>query len=270
MHATFLIMLSVIGACLGSFLCCQARRLHLRLAHPKVAKSLGSRSICLSCHKKIEWYDNLPIVSWLLLKGKCRYCHHRIGYAEIISELSLGLGFLCLGATFIPTSASVLEWVAFIVLLFFTTIIGFLAIYDGLYGELPTLFLYLAIVVAFIILMINKNLITPSAPFSITDVLNPLFSVAILGGIYLLLYLVSKGKWVGDGDWLLATAIALVLSHPWLTLNTLFIANLTACIIMLPIVGKKRSRQIHLGPFLVIGFVIVYSASNFFSSLIGV
>jgi prepilin signal peptidase PulO-like enzyme (type II secretory pathway) len=85
-----------------------------------------------------------------------------------------------------------------------------------------------------------------------------LFSVLILGGLYLVLYLISKGKWVGDGDWLLATAIAIVLAHPWLALNALFVSNLVACAVALPQLKLKTAHQIHLGPYLVIGFVVVY------------
>lgn len=146
--------------------------------------------------------------------------------------------------------------------------IGFLAIYDGLYGELPTVCLILAIVVAVIYSAIQEITMVATLPFSAMLILNPLISVLILGGLYLFLYLVSKGRWVGDGDWLLGTAIALVLFYPWLSINALFIANLSACLVMLPLLKKRQTHQIHLGPFLVIGFVIVYSASGLLLSLI--
>lgn len=270
MQVVFLIMLFTIGACLGSFLCCQARRLHLRTTKTKSKNFFGRRSICLHCHRQLKWYDNLPIVSWLLLGGKCRHCHHRIGCAEILSELGLGLSFLCLGTTVNISDGSILIWTNFIIILTFMTIIGFLAIYDGIYGELPSIILYLSIVLAALSLTTQELLLLSVAPFSNLSLLNPVLSVLILGGTYLVLYLVSKGKWVGDGDWLLATAIAIALSHPWLAINALFVANLTACLVMLPLVKKQKTRRIHLGPFLVVGFVVTYSLSSFFLQLIGV
>lgn len=255
-------MLFIIGACLGSFLCCQARRLHLRTSDSKARQSLGSRSVCLNCHRRLKWFDNLPIISWIFLRGKCRYCRHKIGIAEVLSEFGLGLGFVGLGTTFNVDTSSTLMLINFIILLFFTTIIWFLAIYDGLYGELPVVFLYLSVAVAVIFLIVNEIIVLSSAPFSISDITNPLLSTLILGGLYLVLYLVSKGKWVGDGDWLLATAIAIILGHPWLSISALFITNLTACVVMLPQLKQKQTHQIHLGPFLVIGFIVVYSLSN--------
>lgn len=272
MSIIFLIMLFVIGSCLGSFLCCQARRMKYKSeCKTKIAKkkqSLGSRSICLNCHCQLRWYDNVPIISWLLLRGKCRRCRHRIGYAEILSELGLGLSFLGLGTTFNINAPSALDCVGFFILLVFMCLVGFLAIYDGLYGELPTVCLILAIVVAVIYLAIQEIIMVATLPFSAMLVLNPLISVLILGGLYLFLYLVSKGRWVGDGDWLLGTAIALVLFYPWLSINALFVANLSACLVMLPLLKKRQTHQIHLGPFLVIGFVVVYSVSGLLLGLI--
>ncbi len=101
------------------------------------------------------------------------------------------------------------------------------------------------------------------------DLLNVLYSVLILGGTYLVLYLISKGKWVGDGDWLLGTAIGLALGHPWLAVNALFIANLTACLVMAPIVKKTHHKKIYFGPFMVVAFIIVYSFADFFFYAIG-
>ena len=269
MQTAFLAMLFIIGACLGSFLCCQARRLHLKSAKPK-SKSLGSRSVCLSCHHRLSWYENLPVISWLVLGGKCRHCRQRIGCAELLSEIGLGLSFLALGTTIDISIATPLIWASFFVLLLFMTVISFLAIYDGLYGELPTVILVLAIIIAIVRLVIQIIATLLTEPFLLSSITSPLLSVLILGGLYLLLYWASKGKWVGDGDWLLATAIAIVLAHPWLATNALFVANLTACLIMLPQVVGKKTHQIHFGPFLVVGFVIVYSAAGFFFSLIGI
>ena len=272
MSTIFLIMLFIIGACLGSFLCCQARRLRYRSRHnaksSKKERSLGARSVCLKCHYQLKWYDNIPIISWLFLRGKCRCCHHRIGYAEILSELGLGISFLWLGTTFNINNLSALTCISFAVLLVFMCLIGFLAIYDGLYGELPTVCLILAIVVATVYLVIREIIMVATSPFSVMFILDPLISVFILGGLHLFLYLISKGRWVGDGDWLLGTAIALVLFHPWLSINALFVANLSACLVTLPLLKKRQSHQIHLGPFLVTGFVAIYSMSSLLISLI--
>lgn len=266
MQIGFLILLFILGACFGSFLCCQARRLHLK--SQKKAKDLGPRSICLHCKYQLRWYDNIPIVSWLLLRGKCRKCHHKIGIAELLSELGLALAFLALGTTIDIQSANLVTWVSFAVLLLLSICLSFLAIYDGLYGELPTRYLVISIFLSIIVLTIKLISQIHASGFTASLIYDPLLSILILSGLYLLLYKLSQGKWVGDGDWLLGLAIALALIHPWLSLIALFIANLIACLVMYPILRKKKHAKIYLGPFLVVSFTITYTFSNFFLGLL--
>lgn len=269
MITIFYILLFVLGACLGSFLCCQVRRYHLQSTTKKgTKKSLGARSVCLHCKTQLKWYDNLPIISWLLLRGKCRKCGKKIGLAELLSELGMALAFLALGTTINPASAAPLAWASFIVMIFFVLVLGFLAIYDGLYGQLPTSCLTISIICAIIILTLKEWAILSISPFTPDLIWKPLLSVLILGGLYLLLYLISRGKWVGDGDWILGTAIAIALFDPWLALITLFLANLLACFIMAPAFFSRKQHQIHFGPFMVVAFIIVYSFATFFQSML--
>ena len=265
MKVLLLVFLFILGACFGSFLCCQARRLRRK---EQKKKSLGSRSVCLSCHHQLKWYDNLPIISWLTLKGKCRYCHKKIGVAELLSELGLALAFLMIGTTINIDTASYLDWTTLILVIFFTSILTFLAIYDGLYGELPTSFLNASIIIAIIILSIKLYLSISTTGFTPELIWYPLLSVTILGGIYLALYLISKGRWVGNGDWFLGTAIGVVLFHPWLALIALFLANFIACLVMYPTTKSKKNHKIHFGPFLVIAFVIAFSFAKFFLTMV--
>ena len=95
----------------------------------------------MKCHYQLKWYDNLPVISWLALRGKCRKCKTKIGIAELLSEISLALAFLLIGTTIDPSTAGPWQWALFIITLLFTLIVGFLAIYDGIYGELPTKYL---------------------------------------------------------------------------------------------------------------------------------
>lgn len=274
MEIWFRIVMFVIGACIGSFLCCQARRLHIRNQSKEKHKSLNKRSICLHCKKQLKWYDNIPIISWLALRGKCRHCHKKIGLAEFLSEITTGVALLLLCNTINLANATILDWAIFAVAIVLTFTFIFLAIYDGLYGELPSLCLVLSIIFAIILLSLKIYSSLLISPFTPALIIDPLLSIAILGGLYFALYLISKGKWVGDGDWLLGTAIAIALGTPWLALIVLFLSNFLACLIMYPIMkspSDKRSRphhKIHFGPFLVIAFIITYSFASFFTALL--
>lgn len=265
MQIAFSVLMFVLGAAFGSFLCCQARRLHLR---DTKKQKLGSRSICLHCKKQLKWYDNVPIISWLLLHGKCRNCHRKIGIAELLSELLCALAFLAISTTINIEKATPLEWGIFAVIIIFTITMCFLAVYDGLYGELPTLLLYLAIAVSIMAVILRQIFVLVSGSSSWGPTIAALIGGAILGGLYLILYLVSRGKWVGDGDWLLALSVGLALGSPWLATIALFIANFSATIIMFPTVKKKGNHQLHFGPFLVFAFVITFTFANILESML--
>ncbi len=268
MRAILLIILFIVGTCIGSFLCCEARRLHIKTSKKGKTKALNRRSICLNCNYQLKWYDNVPIFSWLFLRGKCRKCRTSIGSAEILSEIGLGLAFLLLGLNFDFLNLNFLSGAIFSTTLILAAILGFLAIYDGLYGELPLALLTLSIICATILLILKERSSLSITAFSLENVLYPLASVAILGGLYLLLYVFSKGKWVGDGDWLLGTAIGIALGNPWLALIALFVANASASIYILPSFKRSSSRHIHLGPFLFIGFIIALTFEKFFLGLL--
>ena len=267
MQILFYILLFILGSCFGSFLCCQARRLHLKVAEK--GKKLGARSVCLQCNYQLKWYDNIPVLSWLFLRGKCRKCGKKIGLAEFLSELGLGLAFLALGTTINPTAANILQWSIFMTTLILTISLGFLAIYDGIYGELPTTYLTISIICAIIVLCLKEWLILSNSSFTPEIILKPLTSIAILGGVYLILYLISKGKWVGDGDWILGTALGIALADPWLALIALFIANVLACLVMAPVIKHRKNKKIYFGPFMVAAFIITLTFADFFYYAIG-
>lgn len=264
MQVVFYICVFILGACFGSFLCCQARRLRLKETHKK---PLGRRSVCLSCKHQLAWYENIPIVSWLIQKGKCNKCGKEIGIAEFISELGVALAFLAVSVAFMnsfvpPSSAFIFStnnlfaWSVYILTLLLTLSLSFLAIYDGLYGELPSLCLGISAILAIIILTLKLWAEFSVTGFMLRPILDTLFAIGVLGGVYLILFVISRGKWVGDGDWILGSIIAAVLGTPWYALIALFIANASACAIMYPTVRKSKNHKVFFGPFLVLAFVL--------------
>ena len=273
MRPVFLTLLFVLGACFGSFLCCQVRRLHFRENHPD-EKHLGARSLCLVCRHKLSWYENIPILSWLFLRGRCRTCGTKIGLVEFLSEIGLALAFLLFGLNFDCTTTDPFAWAIFLLNLLLMCILGFLAIYDAAYIELPSFALILAIIVAALILLLRQTNTYLETGLTTELIMEPLASVAILSGIYLILCLISKGKWVGDGDWLLGLSLGLALGNPWLALLTLCFANLFACLGALPAyhhlkTDDERSRlHIPLGPYFVIAYVIVACSQNFLFTIL--
>ena len=254
----FLVVFSaIVGAAFGSFACCQAWRIRLKEIGKK---DPGKRSVCLNCGKKLCWFENIPIISWLLQRGKCRKCGKKIGKAEILAEIFGLVSFGLITWRFVnEISADTVgateflaefNWAGLVVLL--GAIIGMiiLAIYDGKWQEMPVGILLYTITMGLIycVIMILRE------GFLWQRVLDVLMCVGLLAGTYYLLYFFSKEKLVGGGDWMLCLAIGLILGRWELALTELFLANFLGAVVMLGFKKKKAA----FGPFLVIAFLVVF------------
>jgi leader peptidase (prepilin peptidase)/N-methyltransferase len=116
MPTVFAVFAFCLGAIIGSFLnaCIHRMPRGLRLDEPK-------RSFCPSCNQSIRWYHNLPLVSWLWLRGRCGYCGAGIAFRYFLVELLTALGFLWIWLSFAPPVA-VAYWVFFALLIVATFI----------------------------------------------------------------------------------------------------------------------------------------------------
>jgi leader peptidase (prepilin peptidase) / N-methyltransferase len=108
----------ILGACVGSFLnvCIYRLPLNLSVNQPR-------RSFCPSCKSQIPWHQNLPLVSWLVLRGRCANCGTRIAFRYFAVELLTALFFLIIWKVF-PWPIAIAYWV-FIALVIAATFIDF-------------------------------------------------------------------------------------------------------------------------------------------------
>lgn len=267
-----------IGAILGSFACCQAWRIRLKEKHQK---SPGKWSVCLSCGKRLEKTENIPIISWLFQKGKCKKCGAKIGLSEILSELSFAIALPAVANVFYDkfvialsenqTANLVMLILTALVLIISITVMWILMVYDAKWHVLPTFLLTILNISAIIYAILQLvGLAFSFAEFSEISItlLKNLGSAALLAAPYYLLSTLSKEKLVGSGDWLIALPIGLILGYWWLALVVLFVANALGSIYGIIIKTHSSEKQIPFGPFLVIGFVIVYALSPWLMSLI--
>ena len=251
----------ILGAIFGSFACCQAWRIHERLNQ----RSLGARSICLNCHHRLAWYDNLPIFSWLALRGRCRYCRHPIGFAEILSEFGLGFTFVLIAHHFLFNSISSISsplvfltaatsqsaiLIPFLILLVSFVLFWISLIYDAKWGELPVFLMLLLIPLALAFHLTTTEKL---------NLLQPILAIGLLAGLYYLLYFFSHEKLVGGGDWLLCISIAIFLGRLELALFELFLSNFLASLFSLPQILRKSRTPIPFGPFLILALLLILS-----------
>lgn len=214
----------------------------------------GDRSRCLQCGHELRWYDLVPLFSWLSTRGNCRYCKKPIGRFEPLMELgtaALFVGFYYYWLlSFDPAS-----WPLLIVWAIILVLMMILLAYDAKWFLLPNKVMFTLIILAGGVAAWNiASSTVPVETFWSTAV-----AVLILGGLYLALWVVSRGAWVGFGDVKLGLALGLLLGDWQLAFLALFLANLLGVIAVMPgLVSKKISRKTHVpfGPFLIGGFFI--------------
>lgn len=254
-----MICLFIFGAMFGSFACCQVWRIR------KNDKSKWSH--CMHCKYQLQWYDNIPIISWLSLGGKCRKCRKKIGYAEILAEVILAIvfagSFALWPAKDALMSLDILEGLKFVLFLINLTIFTVLFIYDAKWKELPVALMIGAAGVALAFLGINIY-----QSYAVTgefDWLSLGGCMLFLPGLYYLMYKISNECWVGGGDWILCIPLALMLGNVWLSLFCMFAANVIGSVVMLPIAmmkNKFKGLVIPFGPYLITAFIVVYFAQE--------
>lgn len=272
------VFIFIFGACLGSFAMAQVWRMRARqlkgkkrldsseqAEYTKLKKILGlraasDRSVCLHCGKRLKWFELLPVASWLVLRGRCSKCKKKIGASEFLSELALGAGFV--GAYVCLQPSSGFDWLVFAVWLVLLATLTVLFIYDLKWSLMPSRPLYFSVVCAMIILICNIL----QGSLGVAQIPSLLLTLAILPGLYLTLYAVSRGKWVGSGDWILALGLALVLQNYFLALIALFSSNLLGCAVYCfnsaMSKGKIKLAKMPFGPLLIIGTVVALTLKD--------
>lgn len=291
MESIIYITLVIVGLVMGSFAGATVWRLRARQLRDdkhhgelvdtseykqleKLTKSsiADDRSQCLHCGYKLRWYDMIPVISWVLLKGKCRNCHKPIGVMEPLLELGI-MTFFVLSYMFWPYAmTSGIEVTMFIIWLVAGVGLAILFAYDSKWFILPDKVNFIVIGLG----ILYSILVVVIASDKLSAILSIVGSALILSGLYLVLYFISRGKWVGFGDIKLGLGLALLLTDWRLAFIALFAANLVGTIAVLPgiITGKlKRNTHVPFGPLLIIGLVIAqlsggYIVSMYFSSLL--
>lgn len=221
----------------------------------KNASVTKDRSVCLHCGHQLAWYDLFPLLSWVSLKGKCRYCHKPIGITEPITELAVGVAF-AVSYLFWPIAINTpLEIAQFVTWL--AAIVGFaiLTIYDLKWFLLPNKVVFPLIglgVVYSLLVFVNQD-------FHPAILIHIAGAVLVLSGFYYAIYLLSREQWVGFGDVKLCLALALFLANWQLAILALFLANVIGTLLVVPMMLRKkldRRSRIPFGPLLIAGWFI--------------
>jgi len=229
----------IFGTFIGSFLNCVIYRLEQK-------KNLGGRSFCPECRHQLFWQDLIPVFSYIFLGGKCRYCKKKISIQYPLIEILTGLVFLLV---FAVTAVSCCNGIINLIFLFYIASV-FIVIfaYDFKHYLIPDKVLIPAIIIALIYKLFESFSLLP----------NLLMGVLVGSGFFLLIFLISRGRWIGFGDVKLGILMGVLLGFPNV-LVALFLAFLLGAMIGVALIifqKKGLKSQIPFGPFLIVGTFI--------------
>lgn len=246
-----LIIFFILGLIIGSFLNVVVYRLNM-------AESLLGRSHCPHCKKQIAWYDNVPLISFILLKFQCRKCKKKISWQYPAVEFFTGALFAAIGWKFFNLA----DAQSYLLTFYYLGIVSFLItifVYDWLYMEIPSLALWAGGIWT-IVFQIYFDLNISARIDSVFQ--SGLFSGMVAAGVAFLFFFAlvyfSKETWMGMGDALLVIFLGLFLGWPQILLGLFLAFNLGALYSIFLLVAKKKSlkSQIPFGPFLVLGSIL--------------
>ena len=227
------IILFVFGLIVGSFLNVLGLRWNSGL-------SIGGRSFCVSCHKKLNWWELVPVISFVGLRGKCSGCQTKISWQYPLIELWTALLFI-----------SITNYLVLIVFCIYVVI----TIYDFRHKIIPDALSYSALVLA----IIFRFLQTSSSALD-------WFVGPILFVFFALTWLISKGRAMGFGDAKLSLSIGLLLgaTNGFSALVLAFVIGSVASLAYMAMIklfnplfkGAKKltmKSEIPFAPFLILG-----------------
>ncbi len=255
------IIIFILGLCFGSFVNMLVYRtaekykiLKIKRADTGVRPYNKNRSFCDYCGKQLNWYENVPVISWLILKGKTKCCQKKLPLSYPVVELLMGVLFVI----FYRFQTSLPAWqisdlrsqmVMFLGGLLIIVFLVFSAVFDLKYMILPDFSTVILIIIAIIGILIGRPQESP---------VQFILSAVVAAGFLLILNLMTKGKGMGMGDVKLAVFIGLFLGFPKIIV-AFYVAFIVGAVIGLLLIFFKKAKkktQIPFGPFLILGTLV--------------
>lgn len=244
-----------LGLIIGSFLNVVIFRLH-------TSRSFGGRSACMSCQKKLSWYELVPVVSFLALRGRCLKCKSKISIQYPMVELATGILF---AALFLKLQNFFLSdpWAFIVAYAFYAAMFSLLlviAVYDAKHKIIPDVaavfFAALAFVGMFFLNIDDPRLFYPHLPS-----LWQFLSGIILAAPFALMWFVSSGRWMGLGDAKLAVGLGWFLGPARLLSAAVlsFWSGAVLGIILVAFSKKYKMRsELPFAPYLALGTLLAF------------
>tara|TARA_B110000008_G_scaffold176308_1_gene175859 strand:- start:134 stop:874 length:741 start_codon:yes stop_codon:yes gene_type:complete len=207
------------------------------------------RSYCIKCKKQIVWYDNIPIISYLLIEGKCRKCKKKISFqyplVELLSILTFVIIYFFYGITF--TTILLIALSLTFLIIFFIDLEHFI---------IPNNLTYPMMILGFV-KSFDPNL-NSLFPNYVNSLIGGFFGYGIIWLIIFFYKVLRNKEGMGLGDAKLLAVIGFWFG--WISVPfILFSSSVVALISVIPSLlnkSKKLSSQIPFGPFIIIGCIL--------------
>lgn len=256
MAPVLITVVTVLGLVIGSFLNVVIYRLpeHESLSSP--------RSHCMNCGHQLAWWENIPVFSWLALRGRCRSCKARISAQYPAIEALTAVLFLIAGLVFVPpiglaagAGQVVADVCVLLATLWFIAVAVALTVIDLHTHLLPNRVVYPSVIVVLVL-----ELVAAIAAGAWHSLLTAVLGLVTLGGLYLLVAFISP-KGMGLGDVKYAALIGLVLGwHGWAyTVLGLVLPFLIGAVFALALLLARRANRktgIPFGPSMSLGAIV--------------
>jgi prepilin signal peptidase PulO-like enzyme (type II secretory pathway) len=256
--------LIILGLILGSFVNAAVWRIHEQTKVSKSKKSskkylsqlsiVHGRSMCSACHHQLAAIDLIPVFSWVMLRGKCRYCGKRIPDSPVV-EIGTML-FFVFSYVWWPLQLQGIQVPVFVLWLMIGVGFMILTVYDIRWMLLPNRVVYPLLGLA----IIQALLLIGSASSPLHVLLETFLAMLIGGGIFYLIFQISGGQWIGGGDVKLGWLLGIIMASPTRSLLYIFVAALGGTVAAIPMLMSRklnRTSTVPFGPFLMLGAVVV-------------
>lgn len=257
-----LIILAVLGLTAGSFVNALVWRIRTQETtkkpeDPAALSIVRGRSMCPNCRHTLAGRDLVPLFSWLVLRGRCRYCQTKISRQYPIVELAGSVIFVSSYIFWPQALGSAAQWLLFITWLICATGLMALLVYDMKWMLLPSRILYPVFLIAAAGRLAYIIGFAPDKSHSFTQWA---FSLLVASGLFWALFMVSSGRWIGYGDVRLGLITGTLLAAPDKSLLMIVLSAFLGTLVMVPLLIAGRSSwhaKVPYGPFLIAATLIV-------------
>ena len=243
----------IFGTIIGSFLNVLTYRMHTGM-------KITGRSMCFVCGKKLYWYELVPIFSFALQRARCRGCKSKISWQYPTVEFLTGLLFVLSVYSVAPMQYFLItqyEAISIVYLWLVMSILVVISVYDIRHKIIPDIYAYSLIVITLTFFVFNVGVLNIFTTPYVWD----LFAGIILATPFALLWLISRGRWMGLGDAKLMLGIGWLLGL-YAGISAIIIAfwiGAAVGLLLMLIKGKNftMKTEIPFGPFLILGALLV-------------